>query len=205
MWIGLLTDSPNNLIYIGNRVQLFFMLIILPKRVVTLVILNDVHYHKYHHWPELRRGHKTTPALSCSFLISELSPIFSGARSFYNALDPGCSRNLGHPFGLPSGRSLPHCPNIAFRRSSSGNALATWPNKYHWFELVTSLEKNNGSESQFLGANCSQFLNLVISQMFRSSNCMSNNKKYSWFKKKLCWNKFLYKSVIVPLILDYLM
>ena len=121
------------------------MLIIVPKSISRQVILNNVHYHKFHHHWQIpcqsvavatrRRQH----VLSCAFLKSELRPIFIGARSFSTLRVQAV---LGHHFGIfhhAQASSLP--PAKLSDDHPPGEAPETWPNKYNWFKWVISPEK----------------------------------------------------------------
>ena len=145
---------------------------------------NDIHYHKYHHHHHLQipcqsvsmaaRWHQTF--LSCAFLKSEWRPISVVQDHF------PCSESLVH-IVLWRSFSLYHSVSgflIAARRSSFGEALATWPNKYHWFRWLMSPDKNTSLEWHLL---VQIAILLKVSNLFKnasSSNweiCISNNNK----------------------------
>ena len=62
-------------------------------------------------------------------VVQDRSPR-SGSRLFYGVV-----------VVFPSGRGFLIVARKALRQSSSGEALATWPNKYNWFKLVMSVKK----------------------------------------------------------------
>ena len=74
------------------------------------------------------------PVVSSAFLKSELRPSSFSILRFHVV--------LGRPFGIFNpATGLLIAARKALRRSSSGEALATWPNKYNWFKWVRSPEK----------------------------------------------------------------
>ena len=77
-----LQTSTTILIYIGNRVKNQVKYIVL-KCISIQVILNNVHYHKYHHHVvALTCLQDKSPVLSWAYLHAEWWPIINGARSF---------------------------------------------------------------------------------------------------------------------------
>ena len=107
------------------------------------VLLNDIRYHKYlhrhYHWQipcqnVVVATRRRQPALSCAFLQSEWWQIIRGA------YDISSSRFRSKVFNCillvfsirPQVFPLP--PAKLSDDQPLGEALATWPNKYHWFK-----------------------------------------------------------------------
>ena len=139
------------------------MLIIVPKCISNYsiqVILNDVHYHKYHHhhhW-QISRNSVTLATrrhdLNCASLKSEWRPIFSGERSFFTLR---VQVVLESPIGLFHPAAVSSLPPAKLSDNHPvGETLARWPNKYNCFKWVMSSDKK-----KTLAWNCSPFLNYV--------------------------------------------
>ena len=125
------------------------MLIIVSKCISTFssqIILNDVHYHKYHqqhHWQiSCKSVTVDTSQYDLSFGFSDLSfAIWVEAdipvcKIVLHALGPGCSMALLWSFH-PDVVSL-LSPEKLFDNHPLGEAPATWRNKYNWFKWVMS-------------------------------------------------------------------
>ena len=103
-------------------------------------------YHKYHHHHHHHHHHQWQ--ISCATVAARsifgLSHIWVKAdiplsKIVLHAPGPGCS--MVFLWYFLSGRGFLIVARKALRQSSSGEASATWPNKYSWFKRVMSSDK----------------------------------------------------------------
>ena len=153
------------MIYIGNGVKSFLLLINVPKCISRRAILHDIHYHIYHqnHHSQIPSHsvavatRRRQPVLSYAFLKSQLRPI--GARSFSTLR----VNVLGRPFGIfHRAAGFFFAASRALKRTSSGKL---W--QRDWINITGLNEwcrqtKKHCIGIALVGANCSPVLNSVL-------------------------------------------